>query len=77
MKLGIIGYGNIAKAMVAGLDGKFNPIYVNDRKPQSKKAYKKKSLQDFKIDDIEKIRILLKNLKGECCRPRNLYDPHY
>jgi Pyrroline-5-carboxylate reductase len=24
MKLGIIGYGNIAKAMVAGLDGKFN-----------------------------------------------------
>ena len=43
MKLGIIGYGNIAKAMVAGLDGKFNPIYVNDRKPQSKKAYKKKT----------------------------------
>ena len=57
MKLGIIGYGNIAKAMVAGLDGKFNPIYVNDRKPQSKKAYRKKSLQDFKIDDIEKINL--------------------
>ena len=55
MKLGIIGYGNIAKAMVAGLDGKFNPIYVNDRKPQSKKAYSKKSLQYFKIDDIEKV----------------------
>ena len=52
MKLGIIGYGNIAKAMVAGLDGKFNPIYVNDRKPQSKKAYRKKSLQDFKIDAV-------------------------
>ena len=57
MKLGIIGYGNIAKAMVAGLDGKFNPIYVNDRKPQSKKAYSKKSLQYFKIDDIEKINL--------------------
>ena len=54
MKLGIIGYGNIAKAMVAGLDGKFNPIYVNDRKPQSKKLIGKKVCKILRLMILRK-----------------------
>ena len=69
MKLGIIGYGNIAKAMVAGLDGKFNPIYINDRKPQVKKANRKKSLRDFKIEDIEKINL---DFVFICVKPKDV-----
>ena len=68
MKLGIIGYGNIAKAMVAGLDGKFNPIYVNDRKPQAR-ASKKKSLRDLKIEDIEKMDL---DFVFICVKPRDV-----